>query len=149
MLEHMTHEIRSDEPAPTGDKQSHAMVLAGHATPAQAPATRTFYACQRCTACCRRPGFVRLTEADIDRAAILLGIAPRAFIEDFTELRPDRCGLVLRNRADDACVFLEEDRCRIHDGKPDQCVGFPNTWNFPGWREMCRAIPTTVDANAS
>ena len=24
--------------------------------------------------------------------------------------------------------------------KPLQCGGFPNEWNFPGWREVCEAI---------
>ena len=91
---------------------------------------------------------MRLTADDIARAAALLGLGEREFIEAHTDLRPDRRGLVLKNRPDDSCTFLEGNDCRIHDAKPAQCVGFPNTWNFPGWREMCRAIPVEVAADA-
>jgi uncharacterized protein len=47
----------------------------------------------------------------------------------------------LQENPDGTCVFLEGRNCRIHPVKPDQCAGFPNTWNFPGWREVCEAIP--------
>lgn len=36
--------------------------------------------------------------------------------------------------------------CRIHPVKPEQCSGFPNTWNFPGWRQVCEAIPVPVES---
>jgi hypothetical protein len=28
--------------------------------------------------------------------------------------------------------------------KPEQCSGFPNKWNFPGWRQVCEAIPVPI-----
>jgi hypothetical protein len=28
--------------------------------------------------------------------------------------------------------------------KPEQCAGFPNKWNFTGWRQVCEAIPVPV-----
>ena len=34
---------------------------------------------------------------------------------------------------------LTENGCRINPVKPRQCRDFPNKWNFPGWRELCRA----------
>jgi hypothetical protein len=30
----------------------------------------------------------------------------------------------------------------VQEAKPIQCKGFPNTWNFPGWRAVCEAIPS-------
>jgi uncharacterized protein len=64
------------------------------------------------------------------------------FIGEFTDLHPNRQGLVLKNQPDGACVFLEgKNVCRIQEAKPFQCQGFPNRWNFPGWREVCEAIP--------
>ena len=41
--------------------------------------------------------------------------------------------------------MLEDGKhCRIQAVKPRQCAGFPNTWNFPGWRDECEAIPVPL-----
>jgi len=98
------------------------------------------YACQRCTNCCRWPGFVKLTESDISAISEFLGHSEHEFIQNFTRLRPRRDGLALIDQPDGACIFLEGRDCRIQQVKPIQCRGFPNTWNFPGWREVCEAI---------
>jgi hypothetical protein len=52
-----------------------------------------FYECQRCTACCRWPGQVRLTDAEITRLAAFKGMGEADFIQQFTRLRWDRGGL--------------------------------------------------------
>ena len=43
-----------------------------------------FFECQRCTACCRWPGQVRLTDAEITRLAAFQGLAEDEFIQRFT-----------------------------------------------------------------
>jgi Fe-S-cluster containining protein len=83
---------------------------------------------------------VKVSGGDIAAIATFLGMDERAFIEKFTRLRPSRDGLALIDQPDGACVFLEGRDCRIQPVKPHQCSGFPNTWNFPGWREVCEAI---------
>ncbi len=98
------------------------------------------YACQRCTHCCRWPGFVKLTDSDITAISGFLGLTELDFIQQFTRLRPRRDGLALIDQPDGACIFLEGRDCRVQPVKPIQCSGFPNTWNFPGWREVCEAI---------
>lgn len=98
------------------------------------------YVCQRCTNCCRWPGFVKITSVDITAIARHLGMSEDAFIQKFTRLRPSRDGLALTDQPDGACIFLDGRDCRIQAVKPSQCSGFPNTWNFPGWREVCEAI---------
>ncbi|MCX6969833.1 MAG: YkgJ family cysteine cluster protein [Verrucomicrobia bacterium] len=98
------------------------------------------YLCQRCTNCCRWPGFVKVSSDDITAIAAHLGMDEREFVENFTRLRPSRDGLALIDQSDGACVFLEGRDCRIQAVKPHQCKGFPNTWNFPGWRDVCEAI---------
>ena len=40
--------------------------------------------------------------------------------------------------------MLDGNACRIHPVKPAQCAGFPNKWNFPGWRQVCEAVPVAV-----
>lgn len=100
-----------------------------------------FYVCQRCTACCRWPGDVRLEEEEIPRIAAFLELTEAEFIARFTRLRTNRRGLSLIERENHECIMLEGDACRIHPVKPEQCAGFPNRWNFPGWRDICHAIP--------
>ena len=54
-----------------------------------------FYQCQRCTACCRWPGQVRLTDEEITRFAAFKGLSEYDFIQRFTRLAADRRGLTL------------------------------------------------------
>ena len=103
------------------------------------------YVCQRCTACCRWPGDVRLEEHEIPVIADFLGLDEQEFIERFTRLRTNRQGLSLIEKANHECVMLDGNDCRIHPVKPGQCEGFPNKWNFPGWRQVCEAIPVRID----
>jgi Fe-S-cluster containining protein len=99
------------------------------------------YICQRCGNCCRWPGVVKLTDEDTDRIAAFLGIGADQFIAEYTEVHPQRICLVLKSRANGECLFLEgKNICKINPVKPVQCNGFPNKWNFSGWRDVCEAI---------
>jgi Fe-S-cluster containining protein len=81
-----------------------------------------------------------LTEEDTLRIAAFLGLSPEAFVNRHTDLRRNRQGLTLRSREDGSCEFLDGKDCTLQPVKPEQCLGFPNQWRFPGWREMCEAI---------
>ena len=107
----------------------------------------TRYACQRCTNCCRWPGFVKLTEQDITSISAFLGLSEGDFIQRYTRLRPRRDGLALIDNPDESCIFLEGRDCRIQPVKPIQCSGFPNEWNFPGWRDVCEAVEVNTSTN--
>jgi len=98
------------------------------------------YVCQRCTACCRWPGDVRVEADEIARIAGFLRLSEDEFIRRFTRLRTNRQGLSLTERDTHECVMLDGTACRIHPVKPAQCDGFPNKWNFPGWRQVCEAV---------
>jgi Fe-S-cluster containining protein len=99
------------------------------------------YDCQRCTECCRWPGWVPVDETEIRAMARLLGMGEAEFIEAYTRLRLRRDGLALIEKPNGECVFLEGRDCRVQEAKPLQCRGFPNRWNFPGWRGVCEAVP--------
>ncbi len=99
------------------------------------------YECQRCTNCCRWPGFVKVTGAEIGAIARHLGLEEHAFIQHYTRLRPNRDGLALIDKPNGECHFLEGRDCILQAVKPAQCRAFPNAWNFPGWREKCEAVP--------
>ena len=103
-----------------------------------------FHECQRCTACCRWPGEVRLGEGEIARLARQLELTEHEFIQRFTRLTNDRRGLSLLDRPNGECVFLAGDDCSVQPVKPQQCRDFPNLWNFPGFERLCRAIPREV-----
>ncbi len=102
------------------------------------------YVCQRCTACCKWPGDVRIEEDEIAPIARFLGMSEQDFIGRYTRLRMNRKGLSLIEKENHECIMLEGGGCRIHEVKPEQCSGFPNKWNFSGWRTVCEAIPVPV-----
>ena len=103
-----------------------------------------FYVCDRCTACCRWPGQVRLAVGETGRMAGHLGLSEQEFIERYTRLNASRTGLSLVDQADGSCVFLEGGDCRIQPVKPQQCREFPNVWNFAGFQSECGAQPVDV-----
>lgn len=103
-----------------------------------------FYVCQRCTACCRWPGDVRIEPAEIAPIADLLGLTDEEFIARYTRLRTNRQGLSLIEKDNHECIMLDGKACLIHLVKPGQCEGFPNQWNFPGWQQACKAVPAVI-----
>ncbi|MBM3861456.1 MAG: YkgJ family cysteine cluster protein [Verrucomicrobia bacterium] len=104
------------------------------------------YECQRCGACCRWPGQVKVSDAEIAAMAAHLGVGDGEFIERFTRLRPDRRGLMLLEKEDNECIFLDGVDCRVQAVKPRQCRTFPDEWNLLEHEEKCQAqkwlIPT-------
>jgi uncharacterized protein len=103
-----------------------------------------FYECQRCTACCRWPGQVRITDIEISRMAAHLGLDEHTFIQRYTKLRGDRQALVLMDKPNGECIFLNGSNCEVQPVKPQQCRDFPNLWNYPGAEKLCRAKPLDV-----
>jgi Fe-S-cluster containining protein len=103
-----------------------------------------YYECQCCTACCRWPGQVKISEVEIATMAAHLGVDQEEFIQRYTRLRADRRGLSLVEKPNHECIFLDGMDCRVQTVKPQQCRDFPNKWNFPGWERICRAIPREV-----
>lgn len=103
-----------------------------------------FHECDRCTACCRWPGQVKVTDPELERIGSFLGLTVDAFRNQYMRLNHSRTGLILEDRKDGACVFLDGDNCRIQPVKPQQCRDFPNLWNFPGFEKECRAKPVVV-----
>jgi len=103
--------------------------------------TQQRYLCQRCGNCCRWPGDVRITEEEVTAIAAFLKMHEADFLSACTRLNANRTGLSIIDKPNGACLFLEgRNVCRIQPVKPAQCSGFPNTWNFPGWRDVCEAV---------
>ncbi len=105
-----------------------------------------YYECQRCTACCRWPGQVRLSEKEIARLAAFKQLSEFEFIQQFTRLTTGKRGLALLDKPNGECIFLEGNDCSVQAIKPQQCRDFPNLWNFPGFEKLCKALPTIVSS---
>lgn len=98
------------------------------------------FVCQCCGACCKVPGYVRLTETDVEAMAGELGLTEEAFIEAYTELSPTRSGLVLKGDPAAPCCFLTaENLCRIHAARPQQCRDYPARWRSEAIESVCAA----------
>ena len=100
------------------------------------------FACRGCGACCRIPdGIVRVSPEEIARIAVSLGCTDDEFIDRWTDLSPDRRGLVLKSAPDGACIFLTPgNRCRIHPVKPGKCRTFPLAWRNPDSAAVCPVL---------
>lgn len=106
--------------------------------------SKVYYQCQRCTNCCKWPGFVKLTDGDITAISRFMEMSEYEFVQKYTRLRQYKDGLALIDKPNGECIFLDGPDCVIQPVKPVQCGGFPNTWNFPGWREVCEAIEVPI-----
>ncbi|MDD4735519.1 MAG: YkgJ family cysteine cluster protein [Kiritimatiellae bacterium] len=92
----------------------------------------TNFQCRQCGACCRWPGYVYLTGADIRRLSSHWKLSEEAFIEGYTRLAPNRGQLCLMVEADGACCFLLPDnRCACYEARPEQCRQYPSLWAPP------------------
>ncbi len=75
---------------------------------------------------------MRITGADVARAAAQLGISERAFRSRYVAAHGDH----LIDGPGTRCPFLEDGRttaCRIYTARPEHC----RTWPF--WDELCRS----------
>ena len=59
-----------------------------------------YYRCQRCAKCCQWPGEVPLTDREIEMIAAFLNMNVYDFVAEHTELRLNRGGLPLKEKAD-------------------------------------------------
>lgn len=100
------------------------------------------FSCRRCGNCCRiRDGIVRVSDEEVARIARFLRLPEDVFIDRYTDLAPDRRGLVLKSAPAGDCIFLDaRNYCEINPVKPDKCRTFPHEWTNADSREVCPAL---------
>lgn len=82
-----------------------------------------------------------MTSAEVTAIAAYIGMPEDDFIRDCTRLNVNRTGLSIIDKPNGECLFLDGvNVCRLQSVKPVQCSGFPNVWNFAGWRDKCEAV---------
>lgn len=93
-------------------------------------ATQQFQ-CIRCGMCCRMPGYVYVTDADVTRWAAFESVEEEEIIAKWCRLAPNRSQLCLKTDRDGACMFLTAEGCSIYEVRPDQCRNYPFEWMYP------------------
>lgn len=84
------------------------------------------FSCTGCGGCCTgAPGFVWITEEEIQAMAEFLNLSSLEFMRRYVRLVNGRYSLTERRVTYD-CVFLEDGkRCKIYSVRPVQCRTFP------------------------
>jgi len=106
------------------------------------------FSCTRCSRCCRHtPGYVFLSERDLERIARALGL-------DTVETRRRYCRAVrigafsrvsLKEKPNLDCILWEDGGCSIYSSRPLQCRSFPfwssNLASRESWEEQAASCP--------
>jgi Fe-S-cluster containining protein len=106
------------------------------------------FECMRCNQCCSgQPGYVWLSQKDLDALSSYLHVSRRAFALDYCT--PVNIGLALtlslKEKKNHDCIFLESGGCTVYRARPAQCRTYP-FWetileNEQSWTEEGRACP--------
>lgn len=106
------------------------------------------FTCQRCGHCCSgEPGFVFLSDEEIDRLSTFLEMKREEFLEVYTRKidMGDHYEISLRERANYSCILLSDRGCMVYSVKPQQCTTYP-FWGYlfsdrALWNEEMKACP--------
>tara|TARA_A100001015_G_scaffold321274_1_gene451152 strand:- start:438 stop:878 length:441 start_codon:yes stop_codon:yes gene_type:complete len=83
------------------------------------------FKCTGCGQCCTgSPGYVWLTEVDIQRIADKLNITKKYFLQKYTLNIAGRYSLKEIQPSYD-CIFYKNKRCTIYQARPKQCRTYP------------------------
>lgn len=84
------------------------------------------FECTGCGKCCRDHGeytYVYLVKGDIERMADLLELTKEEFLAQYCTR--DLGLTYLRIPDGEACVFLQEGKCKVYEARPKQCRSWP------------------------
>ncbi|MGX8685766.1 MAG: YkgJ family cysteine cluster protein [Spirochaetales bacterium] len=106
------------------------------------------FSCQGCRVCCSvDPGFVFLSEDDIQRMADGLSMERQAFIDTYCRIvdmgQMKMISLLEKENYD--CIFLTDKGCKVYPYRPVQCATYP-FWahileNKDAWNEEAKTCP--------
>ncbi len=105
------------------------------------------FKCTGCGKCCTgSPGYVFLSETDMERLSAHLSLSLEEFAKKYTRLVEGQYALLDRPSFGD-CIFLEKNRCNVYEARPIQCQTFPwwidNLRDPEDWKaaaERCEGI---------
>ena len=99
------------------------------------------FGCTSCGKCCTgSPGYVWVTEVEIEAIACHLKMALEQFTAHFVKKVEGRLSLIEKANFD--CVFLKDKKCQIYEVRPQQCRTFPwwkqNLASPESWQKAAR-----------
>jgi uncharacterized protein len=106
------------------------------------------FQCARCSHCCRHtPGYVFLSQADIDRLGEKLNLTAEQFREQYC--RVVNMGSIrkisLTEKKNFDCIFWEKAGCVVYSARPLQCQSYPfwssNLYSQAAWDELSKSCP--------
>ena len=106
------------------------------------------FECRRCSRCCRHePGYVFLTQDDLERLATGLALPPTEVLDRYC--RVVRVGafrrVSLRETRGYDCILWDQDGCRVYEHRPLQCRSFPfwaaNLESAEDWEQLKAGCP--------
>ena len=106
------------------------------------------FQCQRCLYCCSsEPGYVFLSDKDIENASSVLGVSKEEFIDIYCRYVDygSYYMVSLKEKDNYDCIFLSKEGCRIYEGRPTQCRTYP-FWKSimesrANWEEEKKSCP--------
>jgi len=81
--------------------------------------------CRYCCSC--EPGYVFLSQPDLDRLCAHTGMDEQAFIKTYCRIVDMGAFsmISLKEKQNYDCVFLNEKGCSVYEGRPRQCRTYP------------------------
>ncbi len=90
------------------------------------------FSCKQCSGCCRHdPGFVYLSQIDLENLCTSLKLSESDFIQNYCRVVPYYDGtevLCLQEKSNYDCIFWNEG-CEVYTARPIQCSTYP-FWTF-------------------
>lgn len=83
------------------------------------------FKCTGCGKCCTgSPGYVFLSDSDIERLAAHFSLSKAEFTKKYTRFVDGGYALLDRPENYD-CIFLKDQQCSVYEARPVQCKTFP------------------------
>ncbi|MCE5318516.1 MAG: YkgJ family cysteine cluster protein [Parachlamydia sp.] len=106
------------------------------------------FKCTECGKCCTgSPGYVWVTEQEIDSMAKQIDLSVELFKRKYLRQRDNRYALAEKKSQNRDCIFLKDNKCTIYQARPAQCRTFPfwkeNLNSEESWKlasEACEGI---------
>lgn len=100
------------------------------------------FKCTGCGQCCTgAPGYIWVTEAEIEQIAQHLNLSILEFSQRYLRRVKDRFSLLEYPKNFD-CIFLKDKKCQIYSVRPSQCRTFPwwpnNLQSEKDWQEAAK-----------
>ncbi|MEK9658254.1 MAG: YkgJ family cysteine cluster protein [bacterium] len=113
------------------------------------------FKCQGSGNCCRCPGYVYVTDQELENMAKILDMNPADFRQQYTKTRSGWT-LVSDPRFRPACFLNDQQRCKVYDARPKACRSYPDWPSI--WKDdasvihestLCPGLKQAIDVHVS